>query len=76
MAEQIDCKKDFMISHNESDLHGPEIALGSPNSQSSNLPIELNGYFDNITVMSLYVRNLYGRVVMVTYIKPTASFHC
>jgi hypothetical protein len=36
-----DRRKDFMIYHNESDLHRPGIEPGSPDSLSNSLPIEL-----------------------------------
>jgi hypothetical protein len=38
-----DRRKDFIISHNESDQRHPWIELGSPDSQSNSLPIELTG---------------------------------
>jgi hypothetical protein len=45
-----DHRKDFMINHNESDLHYQGIKLGLPDSQSNALPIELtDGYFDNLS---------------------------
>jgi hypothetical protein len=38
-----DRRKDFMISHNKSDLRRPGIELRSPDSQSNAQPIELTG---------------------------------
>jgi hypothetical protein len=39
-----DCRKDFMINHNGSDLHHPGIEPESANSKAKALHIELTGW--------------------------------